>query len=70
MPEMLQFQFQDVVVTLTAVAAVWVIVRRVTSAVGPGPRRTASCTKCASASPATPKGDAATRPLTLVRDRR
>ena len=65
MPEL----FQDVVVTLVAVWAAWVIVRRVTAVVTPGPKRSASCDNCASSSAAS-KGDAGPKPLTLVRDRR
>ena len=68
MPDLLQ----DVVVTLAALWAAWVIVRRVLSTVGPGPGRAAGCDHCAGggAAEAARRDDATPRPLTLIRDRR
>jgi hypothetical protein len=60
---------QDVVVTLAALWAVWVVVRRVGLLVAPGQRRTVSCDNCANGPSGAGAADGAAKPLTLVRDR-
>ena len=58
---------QDVVVTLAALWAVWVIVRRMGAVVSPGAGRTASCDNCASGKAGGRPDDGAAKPLTLIR---
>jgi hypothetical protein len=69
MPELLQ----DVIVTLFAAGAAWIIVKRVFSFVNPAQGRVATCDSCPSGQSndsTTNLEDGLTKPLTLVRERR
>lgn len=69
MPELIQ----DVIVTLVAIGAASIVVKRVFSFVSPGRGRVATCDACPSGqgqNDATTLADGAAKPLTLVHERR